>query len=130
MWQLHFPLQQGETRTSHGPIPHPLDKLLTNNLIIEKKKKKQFVILNVSANLCNVCTGQCLIDFIGLFVLTLTITTKTLHQCIYPGCFVNIRFAVIDQHLACFCMSLGRCRIKWGTSILLRQIRFRLIYFF
>ena len=24
MWQLHFPLKQGETRTSHGPIPHPL----------------------------------------------------------------------------------------------------------
>ena len=23
MWQLHFP-KQGETRTSHGPIPHPL----------------------------------------------------------------------------------------------------------
>ena len=26
MWQLHFPLKQGETRTSHGPILHPLSK--------------------------------------------------------------------------------------------------------
>ena len=25
MWQLHFPPKQGETRTSHGPIPHQLN---------------------------------------------------------------------------------------------------------
>ena len=25
MWQLYFFLKQGETRTSHGPIPHPLN---------------------------------------------------------------------------------------------------------
>ena len=28
MWQLYFFLKQGETRTSPGPIPHPLKSFL------------------------------------------------------------------------------------------------------
>ena len=28
MWQTTFSLKQGETKTSHGPIPHPLTKIL------------------------------------------------------------------------------------------------------
>ena len=27
-WQTTFPLKQGETRTSHVPIPHPLNPLV------------------------------------------------------------------------------------------------------
>ena len=44
MWQLHFTLKQGETRTNSVPIPHPLMELRDSCELIWKIIYKPILI--------------------------------------------------------------------------------------
>ena len=43
MWQLHFPQNKGETRTSHGHIPHPLNNQRATKMIHTQSTNIKFM---------------------------------------------------------------------------------------
>ena len=89
MWQPHYPQNKGETRTSHGPIPHPL----------------MFTMSNVPCTTHNISDMHC------------SKLATTIKKDFYFGRFLApMCLEAVTSIFLIYIFLVCRCKSKWSSS--------------
>ena len=102
-----FSLKQGETRTSHGPFPHPLRRLISGHYgaggEVAERSKALYIWISAVGNFRLRCVGSSL-HWSGIFMqLDLDLPTKSaIYMCWLINWFINMVFFLHSSPHASF----------------------------